>query len=483
MRLALCALLPIVGSTLLTLIKFPSRRARNVFVEVVTALTSACVFAAALAPSRGAYALFRVGEAFVCAFQTDGLGRTFVLLAAGLWPFASLYAFEYMAHEPREGQFFTFYTLAYAVTILIAASANLFTLYIFFELLTLVTLPLVDHGHDKESYRAGRSYLTYLIGGASLGFAAMVILHQYGAGLFAPGGSMTQSALSHPGLMKAAYLMGFFGFGAKAAVFPLCRWLPRASVAPTPVTALLHAVAVVNAGVFAVARITYYALGADFLSGSWAQTAAMIASAITVAYGAIRAAREGHLKRRLAWSTVSNLSYMLFALSLMTADGLAAGIAHMVFHSSAKIVLFFCAGALLTACGITRVSETRGLAKRMPVTFSAFLVAGLALSGVPPMSGFLSKYLIITAALDARAWPQTLGAACLIVSAILTAAYIFTVIVPAYFMPARGGVSERARDPGIQMKITLIALTLAVILLSLFGGNLADALREMAGGI
>ena len=150
MRLALCALLPIIGSALLSLVKFPSRRARNVFVEVVTALTSACVFAAALAPSRGAYALFRVGEAFVCAFQTDGLGRTFVLLAAGLWPFASLYAFEYMAHESREGQFFTFYTLAYAVTILIAASANLFTLYIFFELLTLVTLPLVDHGHDHS---------------------------------------------------------------------------------------------------------------------------------------------------------------------------------------------------------------------------------------------------------------------------------------------------------------------------------------------
>lgn len=483
MRLALCALIPTVGSALLALIRFPSRRARNAFAEAVTCLTSACVLLAVLFPSEGAFELFRVGEAFVCAFHTDGLGKTFVLLAAGLWPFASLYAFEYMAHESREGQFFTFYTLAYAVTILIAASANLFTLYIFFELLTLVTLPLVVHGHDKESYRAGRSYLTYLIGGASLGFAAMVILQQYGASRFALGGAMAQSALAHQRLMNIAYLLGFFGFGAKAAVFPLCRWLPRASVAPTPVTALLHAVAVVNAGVFSVARLTYYTLGASLLSGSWAQTVTLIASAVTVAYGAVRAAREGHLKRRLAWSTVSNLSYMLLALSLMTADGLAAGIAHMAFHSSIKIVLFFCAGAVMTYAGVTRVSETRGLAKRMPVTFFAFLTAGLALSGVPPMSGFLSKYLIITAALDARAWPQTVGAACMIVSAILTAVYVFTVVVPAYFMPARDGSAARAHDPGTDMKLTLIALTAAVILLSVFGGTLADALREMAGGM
>lgn len=483
MRLALCALLPGIGSALLIFLRFPSRRARNAFIEIVTCLTSVCVFLAAMFPSEGAFELFRVSDSFVCAFKTDGPGKAFAYLAAGLWPFASLYAFEYMAHESREGQFFTFYTLAYAVTILIAASANLFTLYIFFELLTLVTLPLVDHGHDKESYRAGRTYLTYLIGGASLGFAAMVILEAYGAGSFALGGAMAESAKAHPRLMTIAYLLGFFGFGAKAAVFPLCRWLPRASVAPTPVTALLHAVAVVNAGVFAVARLTFYTLGPEFLLGTWAQTAALLASAITVAYGAIRAAREGHLKRRLAWSTVSNLSYMLFSLSLMTEGGLAAGLTHMVFHSSAKIVLFFCAGALLTAGGITRVSETRGLARRMPVTFAAFLVAGLALSGVPPMSGFLSKFLIITSALDARAWPQVVGAAALMISAILTAVYIFTVIVPAYFMPARSPAPERLSDPGIDMKITLIALTALVILLSLFGGNLADALRDMAGGM
>ena len=482
MRLALCALLPLIGSALLVFLRFPTKRARNVYVECVTVLTSVAVGLALCFPGEGTFELFRVSDMFVCAFKTDGLGTVFIALAALLWPFASLYAFEYMEHEHREGQFFTFYTMAYGVTILLAASANLFTLYIFYELLTLITLPLVSHIHDKESYRAGRSYLTYLIGGASLGFAAMILFHFYGSGVFAAGGSLGEAARWHPNLMQVAFLMGFFGFGAKAAIFPLCNWLPRASVAPTPVTALLHAVAVVNAGVFAVARVAYYVCGAEFLLGTTAQSIVLIFSGFTVAYGAIRAAREGHVKRRLAWSTVSNLSYMLFALSLFTRDGFTAGMTHMVFHGIMKIVLFFCAGALLTTSHITRVTETRGLAKKMPVTFAAYLVAGLALAGVPPMSGFVSKYLIITAAFKAGGTIQMIGACSLIVSAILTAVYIFTVVVPAYFMPANSAIAEKAHDPGLNMKVVLITLSVIIVIVSLLSGQLVDALSRVAGG-
>ena len=479
MRLAICALIPIAASALLTLIRFPSRRARNAFTEAATVLTSLCVFGALLFPKDGVFECFRISDEFVCAFRSDGLGAAFIGLAAFLWPFASLYAFEYMSHESREGQFFTFYTLAYGVTILLAASANLFTMYIFYECLTLVTLPLVDHGRDKESYRAGRAYLTYLIGGASLGFAAMVILSRFTTGSFALGGILTENAQNHQTLLLCAFLLSFFGFGAKAAVFPLSRWLPKASVAPTPVTALLHAVAVVNAGVFAVIRATYYCFGAEFLSGTWAQTAAVLFSAFTIAYGAGRALREGHLKRRLAWSTVSNLSYMLLAVSLMTENGMAAGLTHMIFHGVMKIVLFFCAGALLTTGGITRVSETRGLARSMPVTFLAFAAAGMALIGVPPLCGFLSKYLIISSALNAGGWAQIVGAGAMIVSAILTAAYIFTVIVPAFYLtPSRSG----AQDPGLPMKITLIALTAAVVLVSLLSGRISGWMTAIAGG-
>lgn len=481
MRLALCALLPLIGSTLMALIRFPSRRARDIFVEGVTILTSLAVLGALAFPGAGTEVrLFALGESLTCAFAADGLGAVFIGLAACLWPFATLYAFEYMAHEKREGAFFVFYTLAYGVTILLAASANLFTLYIFYELLTLVTLPLVEHNHERDSYRAGRTYLVYLIGGAALGFAALILFEMYGGGAFRWGGTLRAEAPAK--LMRAAFLLGFFGFGAKAAVFPLCRWLPRASVAPTPVTALLHAVAVVNAGIFAVARLIYYVCGPALVAGSVAQQVALGASAFTVAYGAVRAAREGHVKRRLAWSTVSNLSYMLFALALATKQGFTAGIVHMVFHGVMKIVLFFCAGAFLTASGITRVSQTRGLARRMPVTSASFLIAGLALAGVPPLSGFVSKYLIITAAFTAGGWMQMAGACSLIVSAILTAVYIFTIVIPAYFMPA-GERADEAHDPGTLMKITLIVLSAAVIAVSLMSGRVVSAVAALAGGV
>ncbi len=468
MYIALIALIPCLGGLLSAFIPFCDKRARNIFIESVVALTSLCALSCALFAKEAGAALFRLAPDFVCAFSLDGFSRVFVCLVACLWPLATLYSFEYMEHESRTGNFYVFYTVAYGVTLLLSAARNLFTLYIFFECLTVVTLPLVEHEQNKEAYRAGRTYLMYLIGGTSLGVVAMIIAQNLAGGhaAFARGGAMASDA--NGTYVRVAFILAFLGFGVKGALFPLCRWLPKASVAPTPVTALLHAVAVVNAGVFAVTRCAYYVFPPELVRDSWAQYACMLLSAVTILYGAVRALRESHLKRRLAWSTVSNLGYMLFAVSLLTDEGLLSGVSHMIFHSLIKIVLFFCAGAIMVKSGKTDVHETRGLAKRMPFTVAAFTFAGAALTGVPPLCVFTGKYLIITAALEGGSAFHIFGVCCLIASAILTAFYIFYVVVPAYFAPATDAEGE-IRDMGPVMKLPvalILALMTAVSLLA-----------------
>lgn len=479
MYLALCSLLPIAASALLWFIRFPKRLYKLIYVETVTLLTSVGVFIALFTKDQSVIEIFRISDSFVLSFSMDGASSVFIGLAALLWPFASLYAFEYMHHEKREGKFFVFYTLAYGVTILLAAANNLFTMYVFYECLTLVTIPLVEHGQDKESFRAARTYMIYLIGGASLGFAAMVMVNAHHADPFLLGGIMDEGARDILTL-RLSYAFAFLGFAAKAAVFPLCRWLPKASVAPTPVTALLHAVAVVNAGVYAVMRITYYVYGPDFMYGTYIQSILLVLTAFTVAYGAIRAVRESHFKRRLAWSTVSNLSYMLSSLMLMTAGGMAAALTHMVFHGLVKIVLFFTAGAVLVCTGKTRVRELHGLAKHMPVTFAAFLIAGLALTGLPPLCGFFSKFMLIDEMLAFGSWQGIVCASALIVSAVCTAVYIFSVAVPAYFSHPVHEL-EGNHDPHLPMRFVLIALSVLIVIVSLNSGRVMDAMRAVAG--
>ena len=479
MYLALCSLLPIAASALLWFIRFPKRLYKLIYVETVTLLTSVGVFVALFTKDQSVIEIFRISDSFVLSFSMDGASSVFIGLAALLWPFASLYAFEYMHHEKREGKFFVFYTLAYGVTILLAAANNLFTMYVFYECLSLVTIPLVEHGQDKESFRAARTYMIYLIGGASLGFAAMVMVNAHHADPFLLGGIMDEGARDILTL-RLSYAFAFLGFAAKAEVFPLCRWLPKASVAPTPVTALLHAVAVVNAGVYAVMRITYYVYGPDFMYGTYIQSILLVLTAFTVAYGAIRAVRESHFKRRLAWSTVSNLSYMLSSLMLMTSGGMAAALTHMVFHGLVKIVLFFTAGAVLVCTGKTRVRELHGLAKHMPVTFAAFLIAGLALTGLPPLCGFFSKFMLIDEMLAFGSWQGIVCASALIVSAVCTAVYIFSVAIPAYFSHPVHEL-EGNHDPHLPMRFVLIALSVLIVIVSLNSGRVMDAMRAVAG--
>ncbi|MBR1586186.1 MAG: proton-conducting membrane transporter [Clostridia bacterium] len=479
MLLLFTAALPLIAGALLPCLRIRSRRARMLYVLIVTCLTSALCLYGVFAGQRALWAPdieIPIADPLTLRWALDDAGRVYLGVAALLWPFAVLYAVDYMKHERREGRFFTWYTMTFGVAVLLACAANLFTLYVSYEFLTLLTVPLVWHEKDDESTRSARQYMIYLFGGAALGFVAMMGLYALGAGAFHPGG---EAGLTSPWLGPIA-LLGFVGFGAKAAVLPLSRWLPKASVAPTPVTALLHAVAVVNAGVFAVARLLYYVIPPSALRGGWAQTAMLILSAATVLYGSAMAVREQHMKRRLAWSTVSNLSYMLFGLSLLSGEGLAAGLSHMVFHGMTKIILFFCAGSVMVQTGRTQVRSMHGLGKYMPLTFGAYALAGISLMGVPPMPGFVSKYALVTAAFsEGGLWPYA-GAVALLISAVLTAVYIFTVVFPAFFMKPALGENERPREGGACMRASLMLLCLILLLGSVFAGNIMAFLSRMA---
>ncbi len=443
---------------------FRSRAGRSRFVLLVTLLASALLAALVLRGDTPGRTLLRITPLFAVGFRVDAVNRVFLLLIAFLWPLSSLYAFEYMAHEEREPRFFAFYTLAYGFTQLLALADGLFTLYLFYECLTLITLPLVTHREDGESLRAGLNYLTYTVGGAALGLIALVVLAVSGAsGSFVPGGSLPAEAL--PGredFLRGVFLLAFIGFGSKAALFPLSFWLPRASVAPTPVTALLHAVAVVNAGAFACLRLTFDCFGASLLAGSWAQAAAVLLAAGTILLGAVMAVRERHLKRRLAWSTVYNLSYMLFSVALLTPAGLRAALCQLVLHGLMKISLFFCAGAFQVRLGAEYLPDLRGLGRSMPRTVACFVLAALSLTGIPPLAGFLSKWNILSAALQVGTWAAWTGAGAVILSSVLACVYL---LEPAVQMIFQHPSSPAPRsDPSWRMMVPLALLALSVIL-------------------
>ncbi|MBQ7851060.1 MAG: proton-conducting membrane transporter [Clostridia bacterium] len=488
MLIILTLLVPLLGGALLGVLRPRSSRVRALYVEAVVIATSLLVWTLLLSRTEEPFILYHLTDALPLTFRVDGMSCVFAGLVSVLWPIASLYGFEYMKHEERENPFFMWYTMSYAATLAIAFAGNLFTLYCFYECLTLVTLPLVIHKKDAKSIRAGRRYLTYSITGAAMAFIALVVLlFLAGTTDFTLGGVLTQELMNQRGgLLLTVFVLAFVGFGAKAAVFPMHAWLPSASVAPTPVTALLHAVAVVNAGAFAVLRLIYYSFGAQYLHGTWAQTIVLSLACFTIVFGSTMAVREQHFKRRLAWSTISNLSYMLMGAALMTEDGMVGSLSHLVIHGVIKITLFYCAGAILVRTGKEYVQDLRGFGKVMPLTCGAIVLGGVALMGVPPLAGFVSKWNLLTAAAGTGLVMGTVGVIALIVSAILTGVYLFTVILPMYGRPLNAesaALEGFNRDPGWQMKLPLLLLCAAIIALGLWSEPLVTFLRSVAAGL
>ena len=319
----------------------PLENGKKWMIELLVILNSIGTIATVVLCHGKTYAALGIlDELFM--FKIDGLGGLFAVMISILWPLASLYGFSYMSHEKRQNTFFAWYLATFGITAGVAFSGNLLTMYLFYEFLTLITLPLVMHTMTEEAKHAGLVYILYSLTGAALAFISTAALLYFGnRGCFVYGGILEGLYQNNGILFQVFYLLGFLGFGVKAALFPFSEWLPIAGVAPVPVTALLHAVAVVKSGVFAVIRLTYYGFGADYLKDSYVSSVVIILAGITVIYGSTKAVREMHLKRRLAYSTVSNLSYILLGAACMSPAGLMAALCHMLFHAIAKIGAFF----------------------------------------------------------------------------------------------------------------------------------------------
>lgn len=479
-------LLPIVTGILVPLLPFKQRKHMEIFLEGLVVLNSLLVWWLLTGSQEEAFTLAKFTGNLTITFKIDGLSMVFAGLVSALWPFATLYAFEYMTKEEHEKTFFTFYTMTYGVTLGIAMAGNMLTLYFFYELLTLVTVPLVMHTLTREAILASRKYLYYSLGGAAFAFVGLIFIIIYGNTTdFVLGGVLDLNKIGdRTNTLLLIYVMAFMGFGVKAAVCPFNSWLPDAGVAPTPVTALLHAVAVVKSGAFAILRLTYYSFGTDFLKGTWAQTVVMLIAMFTIVYGCSRAVKETHIKRRLAYSTISNLSYIVFGATLMTPLGMAGALSHMIFHAVMKISSFFCAGAIMHQTDKHYVHELDGLGYKMPWVFTVFTISAFGLMGVPGLAGFISKWNLASAAVDSGNPVAYAGIVCLLISALLTAIYMLTIVIRAFF-PGKDfddSSIKDVKDPSWKMLVPLVVFTVFIILFGLYSTPVVNFLKGVANG-
>ena len=400
--------------------------------------------------------LFKIAPGAALAFKVDGLGMLFALVASSLYIVTSIYSIGYMRGLDEHGQtrFVSFFALAISATIGAAFSANLLTLYLFYEILSLATYPLVAHHQDETSKISGRRYLTFILG-TSIGLVLPAMIYCYhvtGTLEFSTAGIFS-GQLSKP---QATVLLLMFVFGfAKAAIMPFHTWLPAAMVAPTPVSALLHAVAVVKVGVFSIVRVMTGIFGVDLLADFNLGVVVMSIASVTILLGSCIALSQDELKRRLAYSTISQLSYIIFGVALLSPQGLLGGVIHIVMHAFGKITLFFCAGAIYVATGKKYISQMSGLGKKMPFTFAAFFIGALGVIGLPPAGGFYSKWNLILGTLEAQ---QTIFMVVLLVSSFLNAFYFLPIVYRAFF-----GKSEE--EDGAPVKIQEANLCLVIPLL------------------
>ncbi len=486
--LVLLPLIPVVGAVMIVLLHRASLARDCVLVATAVALCAAVLswLPAILAGARPATAAWTVLPNLTIQFSVEPLGMLFALIAAGLWIPSALYAIGYMRanQEPRQTSFHAWFALALAATQGIALAGNLFTLFLFYELLTLVTWPLVTHKRDAASIRAGRTYLLMLVGGSFLLFLPAVVWVGVVVGDvgFRPNGLLAGSmSATQTGVVLALFV---FGIG-KAAVMPLHRWLPAAMVAPTPVSALLHAVAVVKAGAFCIVKVMVTVIGIDTLAGLGSGAWLPLVAGGTIIIASVIAIGQDDLKRRLAYSTISQLSYVVLAASVLVPLSTMAAALHIAAHAVGKITLFFAAGAIYTAEHKTKVSELAGISRRMPWTMGAFAIGALSMIGVPPTAGFVSKWFLVSGAISAGNW---VALAVVTVGTLLTAAYFLPVLQIAFRRSEpdapHGAAHDAQHDAGEAPLIMVIALTAtaaATILLFLFPGTLLSLARQLVG--
>jgi len=478
---------PLVGGFCLLIVgRNPNYRETATLISAASMfLIVASILPSVLAGERPSITLLEIFPGLDIKFTVEPLGMLFGLIASGLWIVASLYSIGYMRGNNEENQtrFYFYFAVALSSAVGVAFAGNMLTLFISYEVLTLSTFPLVAHSGKPEAIKSGRTYLGILLG-TSIGLQLLAIIwtwHATGTLDFTQGGILDGKVSGT--VMAILLFLYMYGIG-KAALMPIHRWLPAAMVAPTPVSALLHAVAVVKAGVFTVLKVTIYIFGIETLQGSGAALLLAAVASITLLAASIVAIRKDNLKARLAYSTISQLSYIVLAAAIATSASIIGGGMHIAMHAFGKITLFFCAGAIYTAHHLTKVSELDGIAKKMPITMAAFVIGSLSIIGLPPMGGAWSKWHMMLGAANAD---LLIFVFVWMASSILSAAYLFPVISRAYFRPRVQPKSVGAATVGKNgieeaPLFSVIAICIAAtgtFLMFFFAGDVAEMLAPL----
>ena len=431
--------------------------------------------------------LFFLSDSLEIFLRSDLTAKIFAAVMAVMWAVSGAYSFEYMGHEEHQKRYYTCYLVTLGVLMALCFSGSIITFYMFYECMTLITVPLVMHTMSKEAVAAGIKYLIYSVIGASLALLGVFLLSPYVTTFaFTPGGVLDAGKVAgHESYILVTSLLMLIGFGTKAGMFPLHGWLPTAHpVAPAPASAVLSGV-ITKAGVLGSLRLLTSFIGADFLRGTWVQTVYMSLTLFTVFMGSLLAYREGLLKKRLAWSSVSQVSYILFGLSTLHPVGLIGALLHVVCHSLIKNTLFMGAGSIIHQTGSTRVEELEGIGKRMPIVMWCFTIASIGLVGIPPCLGFVSKWYLAQGALSMTGVPgffSILGPSVLLISALLTAGYLLPISFRGFFpgRTAEGSLKHFDKcEPSFVMWLPMVLLTVAMVLLGIFPGALVGLYTEL----
>ncbi|MCD8019238.1 MAG: proton-conducting membrane transporter [Clostridiales bacterium] len=479
--LLLPVLLPIIAGILLMVLPRKKRKHMLVYVGIVLVVDLLLTIWIMLLPEKASsLELLTIMEGMKIYFHVDTISRIFVLLVAFMWLMAGLAAFEYMVHEKNEARFYCFYLIVGGVLSALCFAGNLLTLYIFYELMTLTSMPLVMHSQDHGAIMAGLKYLFYSMGGALLVLFGLLLFLAEGNDLVFTAGGVLQGETS--AIRMVALFLMILGFGTKAGMFPMHGWLPTAHpVAPAPASAVLSGV-ITKAGVLGIIRTVFFIAGADMIRGTWVQYLWILFSLVTIFMGSMLAYSEKVLKKRLAYSTVSQVSYILFGLSVLHPTAFIGAIMHVVFHSLVKNTLFISAGAIIYKTGRTKVDELTGIGKEMPVTMWCFTLVSLTLVGIPPTSAFVSKWYLAIGAMESGVLVSSwLGPIILLVSALLTAGYLLTISIKGFLPGADYDYTAlKKKEPGWMMLVPMVTLTALAVVFGIWPTGLMNLINDVA---
>lgn len=485
--LLLPMLIPLIGAIGLAIVRpLQNNKVRNGYTAVITIMTLVSSVFVVFGKEKELL-LFYLTEEIPIYFHLDHLGTLYLLLICVVFTCNIFFCFSYLKEDKHQTRYYLVFMLALFALLGASLAGNLITLYLFYEMMTLSTMPFVLHELSKEAIEAAKKYLFYSMGGAFLGLSGFFFFYHYGKTLnFTSGGCLDPTRVSgHETLILVMTLLVIIGFGSKAGMFPLHGWLPTAHpVAPAPASALLSG-NITKMGVFVIIRYIYYLIGVDFLRGTFVQYAFIGLALLTILMGSMMAYKENVLKKRLAYSTVSQVAYILFGVALMNPIAMLGALMHIVFHSLVKNTLFLNAGAIITQTGRKKVSELKGIGKEMPVTMWCFTLVSLTLVGIPPTSAFVSKWYLAIGSLDSGipviSW---LGPVILLISALLTAGYLITISMKGFFPGDDYDYAHfQKKEAPLFMTVPMVILTTLAVVIGIFPTGFISFLQTIVSEI